>query len=67
MGDTPPLDYEAKAAELWTAFDPNERAGVAFGLFPADEMALAEREGYETHPLVVALMRLANSRKGNQS
>lgn len=67
MPDHTPLDHPSKAAELWAIFNENERAGVPFGIFPADKMTLAEREGYDPHSLVVALMRHANPRKGQQS
>ena len=53
----PLQDYEAKAIEMWESFDENERALVRIGVFPNRQMTLAEEAGYETHPLVVALMR----------
>jgi hypothetical protein len=55
------LDYAAKAAQLWAAFDGNERSGVAIGVFPFEKMSEAEREGYESRQLAVALMRVARS------
>lgn len=62
MPDKPNLDYEKRAAEMWATFDSNERAGVRFGIFPAQKMERAEGEGYQSHPLVVALMRHATKR-----
>lgn len=57
MKGNPSRDYEAKAIEMWEAFDDNERRLVAIGVFPNRQMTDAEEAGYETHPLVVALMR----------
>ena len=51
-----PDDYARKAALLWNVLTPNERALVNIGVFPADAMRAAEREGYEIQPLAVALM-----------
>jgi uncharacterized protein YqcC (DUF446 family) len=51
-----PEQYAEKAAEMWQAFTPNERALVAMAIFPAEKMEAAEALGYKTHPLVVALM-----------
>ena len=48
--------YEAKAAELWAAFDDNAKFGCKFGMFPAEQMFAAERDGYTGRPLVLALM-----------
>ena len=53
----PLQDYEAKVIEMWESFDENERALVRIGVFPNRQMTDAEEAGYETHPLVVALMR----------
>jgi len=39
---------------MWEHFTPNERLLVRIGVFPATAMNAAEKEGYETHPLVVA-------------
>jgi len=57
MVDNPLRDYEAKAVEMWESFDENERDLVRIGVFPNRHMTEAEQAGYETHPLVVALMR----------
>jgi hypothetical protein len=51
-----PEDYAQKAAALWQRFTVNERALVGIGIFPAEAMNEAERDGYESHPLAVALM-----------
>lgn len=51
-----PEQYASKAAEMWLTFKPNERALVAMAIFPAEQMEAATALGYETHPLVVALM-----------
>jgi hypothetical protein len=52
-----PEDYAQKAAALWQCFTTNERALVGIGVFPADAMNEAEKDGYESQPLAVALMR----------
>jgi hypothetical protein len=46
-----------KAAAMWQQFTPNERDMVAIAMFPAAAMEAAEREGFESRPLAVALMR----------
>jgi len=51
-----PEEYAQKAAALWQRFTANERDLVAIGVFPAEAMNEAEREGYESGPLAVALM-----------
>ena len=51
-----PEDYARKAALLWKALTPNERALVSIGVFPAAAMRDAERDGYAIQPLAVALM-----------
>lgn len=56
-----------KAAEIWAAMDENQRAGVPFGLFPAEVMSAAEAEGYKTHELSVALMDQAKLAKQPKS
>lgn len=44
------------AAEMWKSFTRSERAGVQFGIFPAEKMEAAESQGYTTRALAVALM-----------
>ena len=51
-----PEDYALKAAALWQRFTTNERALVGIGVFPAGAMDSAEKAGYESQPLAVALM-----------
>jgi hypothetical protein len=51
-----PEDYAQKAAALWQRFTPNDRALVDIGIFPAEAMNEAEKNGYESQPLAVALM-----------
>lgn len=58
MQEGEPKDYEQKANQMWAAFTDNERAMVAIGMFPYAKMTAAERLGYETKPLAVALMRI---------
>ena len=53
-----------KAAALWASFDQNARRGVQFGMFPAEPMDAAYREGYPSHPLVCALMDVAKQNGG---
>ena len=55
------LDYAAKAAQLWAAFDDNERSGVSIGVFPFEKMTEAETTGMGSRELAVALMRVARS------
>ncbi len=57
IGALAPNDHARKAAELWQQFTDNERALVRIGVFPAREMNAAERDGYDGHALVVALMK----------
>lgn len=45
-----------RAAMLLATFTANERAMVRIGMFPADKMEAAEKEGYNGHALTVALM-----------
>jgi hypothetical protein len=52
-------EYEVKADELWESFDDNAKFGCKFGMFPADPMMAAERDGYTGRPLVLALMNKA--------
>jgi hypothetical protein len=58
-----PDDYARWAAALWAVFTPAERRLTSLGIFPAEKMALAESEGYATHPLVVALMNHARNNR----
>lgn len=58
MKEGEPKDYEQKANQMWAAFNDNDRALVAIGMFPYAKMTAAERAGYEAQPLAVALMRI---------
>lgn len=53
------MDCEAKAKEIWDGMNMSERTGVRFGMFPADKMQAAEKEGYDGHKLSCALMDCA--------
>lgn len=61
MQEGEPKDYERKANEMWATFTDNERAMVSIGMFPYAKMTQAERLGYETQPLAVALMKIEKS------
>lgn len=62
----------AKAAELWGAFDDNEKTLVRFGMFPAAKMEKAEAELVAAEIdcresgrlLSVALMEIAEANGG---
>ena len=60
----PNATYQKKAQEIWDAMDKNERAGVRFGMFPAEVMRDAEAEGYQGKELCVALMDCASKNGG---
>jgi hypothetical protein len=53
-----------KAREMWAAFTDAEKALVRFGLFPAEKMLAAEREGHDGRLLAVALMECAEADGG---
>jgi len=59
-----PHQTQAKAAEIWQAMDRNARHGVRFGLFPAEIMAAAERDGHDGRELAIALMDCAEKDGG---
>lgn len=46
----------AKGREIWDSLTKDERAGVKFAMFPYDKMTAAEKEGYPTRELCVAVM-----------
>lgn len=54
-----PFGEGAKAPVMWLAFTENEKAGVRFGLFPAEAMREAAAEGHDSRLLVLALMECA--------
>jgi hypothetical protein len=53
-----------KAAEMWRGFDENQKTGCRFGMFPAEEMRKAEKEGFDGRNLTVALMNEAEKNGG---
>ena len=50
------ISVDEKARDLWAKMDKNQRTGVRFGLFPADVIKDAEKEGFNCHALTIALM-----------
>lgn len=58
------MDYTQKAGEVWQGMNKDEKAGVRFGLFPADKMRQVEAEGYDSHQFVLALMDQAKADGG---
>ena len=57
-------NHDIRARQLWDSFTENERHGVRFGMFPHDKTTAAEREGFDGHKLVVALMKIASENGG---
>lgn len=55
---------QQKAADMWAAFDKNQKTGVRFGMFPAKPMQDAAAEGYDGKELAVALMNQASANGG---
>ncbi len=53
-----------KAAQMWAAFDDNQKAAARFGMFPAGPMQDADKEGYDGRLLAVALMDCASRNGG---
>jgi hypothetical protein len=53
-----------KAQQLWDGFDENQRAGVRFGMFPAEPMQAAMKEALDSRMLCVALMDVASKNGG---
>lgn len=51
------FDAEAVARELWRRFTPNERAGVAYGLFPAHLYSATALSNEQRHAVTVELMK----------
>jgi hypothetical protein len=58
------IQVDEKARDLWARMDKNQRAGVRFGLFPADIMKDAEKEGINVRVLAIALMECAKKDGG---
>jgi hypothetical protein len=57
-------DVNQKAQVVWDEMDKNQRSGVRFGMFPAEVMAEAEKEGFVGKDLAVALMDAASRNSG---
>ena len=57
-------EIKEKATAIWQAMDRNARHGIRFGLFPAEIMAEAERQGYDGRQLAIALMECAEKDGG---
>lgn len=55
---------KAMAAAIWSKLDKNEKTGVRFGMFPMGKMQEAEKEGFNTKDICVALMDCANNDGG---
>jgi len=55
---------KAMAVAIWNKMDKNEKTGVRFGLFPANKMREAEKEGFNGKDLCVALMDCATKNGG---
>jgi len=55
---------KARAAAMWSQMDDNEKTGVRFGMFPMGKMQEAEKEGFNTKDICVALMDCANNDGG---
>lgn len=58
------IQVDEKARDLWARMDKNQRTGVRFGLFPADVMKDAEKEGINGRVLAIALMECAKKDGG---
>jgi hypothetical protein len=55
---------KAKAATIWKAMDKSQMACVRIGMFPAEIMQAAEKEGFNGKDLCVALMDCAKADGG---
>ena len=55
---------KAKAATIWKAMDKSQMACVRIGMFPAEIMQAAEKEGFNGKDLCVALMDCAKADSG---
>lgn len=51
-------EYADRAIAMWNSFSNNARRLVAIGVFPAEAMTAAEKDGFHSSTLAVALMRL---------
>jgi len=48
-----------KAESLWGVMDNKERAGIKYGMFPTNKMALVEEQGFDCYSVYLALMDCA--------
>lgn len=55
--------HKVKADEIWKDMNASEKHGVRFGLFPA-RIQETEKEGFDGHKLVCALMDCAKADGG---
>lgn len=55
---------KAMAAAMWSQMDNNEKTGVRFGMFPMVKLQEAEKEGFNTKDICVALMDCASKDGG---
>lgn len=53
--------HRAKAEVIWAAMDKNQKTMVRIGMFPAEVMAQVEKEGFDSHKIVCALMDVAQA------
>ena len=53
-----------KAKTMWDNFTSNEKAGVRFGMFPAQKMTAATDEGHDSRAMAVAIMKVAEANGG---
>ena len=62
----PLIPLEKKVRAMWDSFDPNEKHGVRFGMFPHEKMTEAEGEGegYTFRELCLGLMDMATRNGG---
>lgn len=64
MPETATLCHTAKAESMWNNMTNDEQTVVRFGMYPHDKMIQAISEGYDTHDLAVAIMKIASSNGG---
>jgi len=53
------LICHGKAESMWATFTEQEKNMTRFGMFPADKMLAATKEGHDARLLSVALMKRA--------
>jgi len=58
------LATRAKAEVIWEQLNASQRFGIRVGLFPAEVMRAAEKEGFGGRELCVALMDVAKKNGG---